>query len=134
MRTTLLLLLALLPDPSRAATLEPTPAPPRVLSWVAPVYPPEALQAQATPTVEVLVKIDRSGAVVEASSVTGFPLGLSEACEAAAKQWRFAPASLPLRTADLAFSFSADRTEAAWTRPAEWIDPYHLRIWGAVAT
>src|SRR4051812_11739031 len=108
MRTTLLLLLALLPDPSRATAPGSTPAPagpPRVLSWVAPVYPPEALQAQATPTVEVLVKIDRRGAVVEASSVTWLPLGLSEASEAAAKQWRFAPDSLPLRTADLAFSF-----------------------------
>lgn len=130
MRETLLLLLTLLPYPVRTAVPEAPAGPPRVLSWVPPAYPQDRLW-QAT--VEVLVTVDRKGAVVEASAVGSEAPELSQVCEAAARQWRFAPGSLPVRSASLTFDFAIDRRpEASWVRPAESIDPYHVRVWGQV--
>jgi hypothetical protein len=106
----------------------PVPPAPAVLAWTAPFYPPGAQEARLTPTVQVRVRIDPEGNVIAAAAERQLPLGISEASVVAAREWRFAPGAE--RAAVLSFEFRLDRSGSRLKRPAEVLDPLHLRIWG----
>ena len=65
----------------------------RIVSQVAPVYPPLALQARVQGTVRFLATIDRQGRVSNLQVQSGHPLLIQAAIEAA-KQWVFEPTLL----------------------------------------
>lgn len=100
------------PDPtsgstvtSDPATATPDPNPPpkaqvsggvlngRAAKLVQPVYPPEALKAGVSGTVEVQVVFDEEGKVIWARAISGHPL-LRTVCEDAARQSTFPPLKL----------------------------------------
>jgi TonB family protein len=60
---------------------------------VEPVFPPIAKAARASGAVRVEVKIDEAGVVVSARAISGHPL-LRDSAEAAARQWKFKPATI----------------------------------------
>jgi TonB family protein len=65
----------------------------RIVTQVAPVYPPLALQARVQGTVRFLATIDRQGRVLNLQVQSGHPL-LIQAAIVAAKQWVFEPTLL----------------------------------------
>jgi len=65
----------------------------RVLELPKPVYPPIAMAAHASGTVEVKVIVDLDGSVIAAASISGHPL-LQAAALNAARNARFSPTKL----------------------------------------
>lgn len=65
----------------------------KAISKPAPVYPTQAVMAQASGPVVVFVRVDECGIVIAAKAVSGHPL-LQEAAEQAAWGWRFTPTLL----------------------------------------
>lgn len=92
-----------MPDPPPAATPNPPPVRTinvsrgvlngRAISLPRPNYPPLAKQIRVQGTVTVQVLIDESGNVVSAKAVSGHPLLIAEAVEAA-RRARFSPTLL----------------------------------------
>ena len=92
-----------MPDPPPAATPNPPPVRTinisrgvlngRAISLPRPNYPPLAKQIRVQGTVTVQVLIDESGSVVSAKAVSGHPLLIAEAVEAA-RRARFSPTLL----------------------------------------
>jgi TonB family protein len=67
--------------------------PPRKITDVKPVYPPDALQARVQGVAIIEIVIDETGKVAEARVLRSPPL-LGPAAEAAVRQWEFAPTLL----------------------------------------
>lgn len=88
--------------PQSSATDQPV-----VISAVAPIFPPLANAARVSGDVLIETQIDAAG-VVTSARADGHPL-LRNACEAAAKRWRFARVEEDsgIRNARLTFSFRA---------------------------
>lgn len=94
-------------DASRKASVAPPPSvqrtaplrvgghvrPPRLITKVAPSYPPLARQTRVQGDVTVDAVIDSGGNVVEMQIISGHPLLLSAALEAV-KQWKYEPTYL----------------------------------------
>ncbi len=90
----------------------------KAVSKPAPQYPAVAKSARATGTVSVQVTVDESGKVVAANAVSGHPLLLAAAVDAA-RQARFAPTLLsgkPVKTTGIiTYNFALDGTTGAAT-------------------
>ena len=56
-------------------------------------YTAEAREERIQGVVILRLQIDEAGSVTDAEVLKGLPLGLSEAAVAAARQWRFDPAT-----------------------------------------
>lgn len=67
--------------------------PPEVLLRVEAEYTAEAREERIQGVVILRLQIDEAGSVTDAEVLKGLPLGLSEAAVAAARQWRFDPAT-----------------------------------------
>jgi TonB family protein len=67
--------------------------PPRKITDVKPVYPPDALQARVQGVAIIEIVIDETGKVAEAIVLRSPPL-LGPAADAAVRQWEFAPTLL----------------------------------------
>ena len=67
--------------------------PPEVLHKVEAEYTAEAREERIQGVVILRLQIDEAGGVTDAEVLKGLPLGLSEAAVAAARQWRFGPAT-----------------------------------------
>ena len=69
-----------------------TMTPPKVLTRVEPIYPPEAREAKVGGVVVVEALVDETGVVRETRLVKSQPMGLGEAAVTAVRQWTFTPA------------------------------------------
>jgi TonB family protein len=67
--------------------------PPRLLTQVRPVYPPEAFEKRIEGTVELEILIGATGDVEAACVIRGKP-GLDAAAVNCVRQWKFTPAAL----------------------------------------
>ena len=67
--------------------------PPKAIHKVEAEYTVEARQERIQGVVILRLQIDEAGGVTDAEVLKGLPLGLSEAAIAAARQWRFEPAT-----------------------------------------
>ncbi|HEV3470512.1 MAG TPA: energy transducer TonB [Pyrinomonadaceae bacterium] len=65
----------------------------KIVSRVAPVYPPIAKAARAQGLVVVQIIVGEGGEVISANAISGHPL-LQQAAVAAVRQWRFSPTRL----------------------------------------
>lgn len=81
------------PAPEGYLTMEDGITPPRVISRVPPVYPPDALAARVQGVVILHALIDEAGVVQGAEIIKGLPLGLDDAAVESLRQWRFEPAT-----------------------------------------
>ena len=79
--------------PAKAPRLDlDTMTPPKILTRVEPVYPPDAKEKKIQGIVIVEAFIDEAGRVTETRVLGRQPMGLSEAAEDAVRQWTFQPA------------------------------------------
>lgn len=87
---------------------------PLVISAPPPVYPAKAVAAGVEGDVEVDVKIDAAGAVMEATFVSGHEM-LKEAVLVAASKWKFNETVEvnEIRKARLTFTFSLDSSKCS---------------------
>lgn len=100
---------------------------PRVLSTVAPLYPPLARAAMVSGIVRVDLEIDSLGAVTAIRSI-GHPL-LRMVSEKAARQYRFHPTSeTAARTARLTFIFTLENTIAKKVKSPVILSPYLIEV------
>lgn len=84
-----------LPAPTPPAGYErvgPGITPPRIITRVDPVFPPEAREARIQGIVIVQALIGKDGLVQEAKALKGLPFGLDQAAVDAVRQWTFKPA------------------------------------------
>lgn len=106
----------------------------RVVTHVAPDYPPIALQARSKGDVSVDVKIDREGNVTSAVVTSGHPL-LHAATRKAALRWKFDPApdAPEVRDARLTFTFRLMNGNKRSDAPNPvFTPPYRLEIFGVL--
>ena len=72
--------------------LRPDAVPAKIISRVAPEYPPDAREARLEGVVILAATIAKDGSVRELRPVRSEPLGLTEATIKAVSQWRYEPA------------------------------------------
>ena len=91
-------------------------APPLMVSWARPVYPPPAVSQQLEGQVRVRFVVDETGAVKQARALESSSAVFEEAAVQAVKQWRFVPGGArgkpEAKCLDVTLSFQL----AAWQR------------------
>jgi len=80
------------PLPAAPNLLPKDAVPPKIISRVAPQYPPDARQAKLEGVVTLTATIAKDGSVRALRPVRSEPLGLTEAAIKAVSQWRYEPA------------------------------------------
>jgi len=104
--------------------------PPKVVRWVAPVYPMIARMAHVEGVVTATVEISSDGKVSNAKATSGPALiVLRQECLASARKWLFATSSKPTRRANLSFEFTIDDALGKDALPkVSFSPPYHVAI------
>ena len=92
-------------DPAAAPEELPILEMPRIDVYVEAPYPPEAQAAGLEATVRLLVEIDATGAVINATVEVPVGEGFDEAALEAVKQMRFTPATTAEGPVPVAFEF-----------------------------
>ena len=108
--------------------------PPVIIKAIAPIYPPEALNAAKPPIVKgyanIEVQINAQGIVTSVRSLGG-PSPLHKAAESAARRWVFAPASKQneMRMVRLQFKFElVDEKAPDEELSSIFMPPYHIEV------
>ena len=102
--------------PAQAAgSSQPAETPPKLITKVRPVYPPEAKKAGIQGIVVLRTTIEKDGSVSHLEVVSGEPI-LAKAALEAVQQWRYAPVEKALTT-DVDVNFTLAKSGAA--PPAE---------------
>lgn len=125
LRRTLLSLSIVLPLTAAAAGPAAAQAdattPPHVLEHVDPVYPPAKLAEGIDTTVVLLITVEKDGSVSDATVAESGGVDFDEAALAAARRWRFSPASrggAPIRARiRVPFHFAPGPHEAPHAEP-----------------
>ena len=82
---------------------------PKVVHEVKPRYPPDAMSAKISGTVEVEATVGTDGTVTDVRMLRSIP-GLDEAAMDAVRQWRFEPLPQPVAVQiELSFKQKSDR-------------------------
>jgi TonB family protein len=78
------------------------------ITRVNPIYPEEARAKRIQGIVILVVLIDKTGIVKEATVLKRLPYGLSEAAVEAVRQWKFVPATKDGEAVDVAFNLTVN--------------------------